>query len=116
MKPGRTQAKKKSAGSCELSPVTIIQRVWQTVEKRELNDTKAECQKTQIIAGAFTGSVRGRGRGRRRTKLLSSCWRKIPTIDAAARNSRNVRWGGRSGVGVGGPYKTPQQAPEHKAG
>lgn len=28
-------------------------------EKRELKDTKAECQKTQVIVGAFTGFREG---------------------------------------------------------
>lgn len=49
-----TQAKKKSAGFCESSPVTIIWRPCQTDSgERELTDTKAECQETQIAVGAL---------------------------------------------------------------
>lgn len=53
------RAKKKSAEFCELSPVTLKQRVCQSGGERELKDTKAECQKTQIIVGAFTGFREG---------------------------------------------------------
>lgn len=42
-----------------MSPVTLKQRVCQSGGERELKDTKAECQKTQIIAGAFTGFREG---------------------------------------------------------